>query len=310
MKIIPYIGNGAYCYTDSISMLLASSGEKISPSIIEVLTGVGLSAFLMKENNFLFFSFALPDKELSRALKILGFSCKERIIPKTEPVPIEKLKEDLQKSPVVLGPIDMGYLMYNPRYQYLGGVDHFVLVYDIDDKAIYLHDPAGFPCAFLVHRELELAWKSKRIFYGRENYRYWTVPRRIKNPSKKDIYIQAIEYFKSIYRKSEEKSALNNLIVGKEAILTSAQRFQNQKATREEIDHLIYFALPLGARRALDFASFFDFRDANLASLKRRQAKLFGRCHTLAVAKEWTLLAESLKELAEIEEDFKSKLLG
>lgn len=309
-KIIPYIGSGAYCYADSASMLLASVGENIPSSLIEVLTGVGLSAFTMRENNLLFFSFALPNEELSRALKILGFTFKERIIPKTEKVPITKMQEDLRKSPVVLGPLDMGYLEYNPRYRDLYGSDHFVLVYDIDDKAIYLHDPAGFPCTFLPFRKLELAWSSKKIFYGHENYRYWTAPKRIKNPSKKDIYTQALKDFKSIYRASEEKSALNNWTVGEKTILASAKRFQNQEATRQEIDHLVYFALPLGAKRALDFASFFDFHDVNLASLKRKQAELFGRCHTLASAREWTLLGEALKELARIEEGFKLKLLG
>lgn len=306
---VSYIGNGAYCYANSTSMLLASIGEEVSPAIIEVLTGIGLSAFLMEKSNLLFFSFALPDEELSRALKILGFECKERIIPKTKPVPITKLKEDLQHSPAVLGPLDMGYLVYNPRYQYLGGSDHFVLVYDIDDKAIYLHDPTGFPCVFLSHQKLKLAWRSNKIFYGHDNYRYWTAPRRIKTPSKKEIYTQAIKDFKSIYRACEEKSSLNNWTTGKEAILASASRSQSGRVTRQEIDHLVYFALPLGAKRALDFASFFDFRDADLASLKRKQAELFGKSHAFAVAKDWQSLAKTLQELADIEDSFRIKLL-
>lgn len=309
-NITSYIGSGAYCYANSASMLLASIGENISPSVIEVLTGIGLSAFLMEKNNLLFFNFALPDKELSRALKILGFNCKERIIPKTEPVPIAKLKEDLQKSPAVLGPLDMGYLVYNPQYQNLGGSDHFVLAYDIDDKVIHLHDPAGFPCVFLSYQKLKLAWQSNELFYGLNNYHYWIAPKRIKTPSKADIYKQAIKDFKSIYRACEEKSSLNRWTTGKKAILASACRFQNRKATSQEIDHFIYFALPLGAKRALDFALFFDFRDTDLALLKRRQAELFGKCHTLAVAKEVKPLAETLQELAEVEDEFSSKLLS
>lgn len=307
---ISYIGNGAYCYANSAAMLLASIGEEIFSSIIEVLTGIGLSAFFMEKNNLLFFSFALPDEELSRALKILGFNCKERIVPKTELVPITKLKEDLQKSPIILGPLDMGYLVYNPKNQSLGGSDHFVLVYGADNKVIYLHDPAGFPCVFLSYQQLKLAWKSKKIFYGLDNYHYWTAPERIKTPSKKDIYSQAIKDFKAIYQACKEKSAENNWTVGKEAILACADRFQNQKATKQEIDHLVYFALPLGAKRAFDFAYFFDFRDDDLAALKREQAKLFGRCHTLAVAQDWFPLAKALKKLAEIEKEFRIQLLN
>lgn len=42
--MIPYIGNALYCFADSTAMLLASIGENISSSRIEVLTGVGLGA--------------------------------------------------------------------------------------------------------------------------------------------------------------------------------------------------------------------------------------------------------------------------
>ena len=306
---IDYIGNGAYCYSNSASMLLSSIGEKISPSIIEVICGVGLSAFWLSKNNLLFFNFALPDEELSRVFKILGFDCKERIISKKEPAPIQKLKEDLKKSPAIVGPIDMGYLIYNPNYRFLGGSDHYVLVYDFDDKDVYLHDPEKFPCVSVSFKQLKLAWESKKILYGLENYQYWTDPKRAKIPSKKEIYNQTIKDFKSIYRSCDKKSTENNWITGKEAILTCVERVQEKKITREEIDHLVYFALPLGAKRALDFAIFFDFQDNDLATLKRKQAELFGMSQVFAMNKNLPELAKTFREFAEVEDEFKSLLL-
>lgn len=307
-NFVDYVGNGAYCYANSASMLLASIGEKVSPSIIEVLCGIGLSAFWMAKNNLIFFNFALPDEELTRAFKILGFDCKERIVSKKKFVPIEKLKKDLKESPVLIGPVDMGYLIYNPNYRFLGGADHFVLAYDFDNENIYLHDPEKFPCVSLSFKQLKLSWKSKRIFYGLENYRYWTAPKRIKKPSQKEIYDQAMKDFKSIYRNRKIKSAKNNWITGKEAILTCAERFRKQKSSKEEIGQLIYFALPLGAKRALDFAAFFDFRDKNLAALKRKQARVFGKCHSLAMLEKWPLLADALQQLADIEENIQTEI--
>ena len=50
-----YHGNGAYCYSNSASMLLTTIGEEISPSLIEVLTGFALGASIDAENNLLFF---------------------------------------------------------------------------------------------------------------------------------------------------------------------------------------------------------------------------------------------------------------
>ena len=44
--------------------------------------------------------------------------------------------------------------------------------------------------------------------------------------------------------------------------------------------HLLHFALPLGTKRALDFAGFFDDLSSSLAQLKRRQAGRFGACVT------------------------------
>jgi hypothetical protein len=67
-----YIGNGAYCYANSASMLLDTVGEKISAESIEVLSGVGLGALWFKEDNMVFFSNGVPHIGVSKALNILG----------------------------------------------------------------------------------------------------------------------------------------------------------------------------------------------------------------------------------------------
>lgn len=52
--MIAYHGNGAYCYANSASMLLATIGEDIRPSLIEILTGFSLGASIGIDNNLLF----------------------------------------------------------------------------------------------------------------------------------------------------------------------------------------------------------------------------------------------------------------
>lgn len=308
--IPPYLGNSPYCYANSTAMLLASIGESVSPSQIEVLSGVGLGAFILKKTNLLFFSWELPDNGIDHALQILGFSCKAKKVPKTEPVPITELKKDLRQSPAVIGPLDMGYLIYNPDYQFHLGVDHFVLAYKTDDKEIYLHDPAGFPHVSLPLDQLKLAWKAEGVDYGKDFYRYWTEPKRVKRPTEEEIYKQAIQLFKSIYEHSERKANQENWIIGRRAILTGAKRVDNKETSQDEIEQLTYFALPLGTKRALDFASFFEGYDNNLASLKHQQAQLFGRCQTLAVRKDWSQLARTLEALAAVEEEFRLALMA
>ena len=305
---IPYIGSAKYCYADSVAMLLTSIGENISPGKIEVLSGVGLGACISEKTNLLFFSWGLPIYGINHSLNILGFSCKAKKVPKTKPAPLEKLKKDLEKSAAIIGPLDMGYLVYDPNYRFHQGFDHFVLAYKMDEQEIYLHDPAGFPYVSLKLEQFKLAWQAKKLDYGKDFYRYWTQPKRVGKPTKKAIYQRAIKFFQFVYQESEEKGAKKGRIVGREAILTVSQRLKTKKASQIEIEQLTYFALPLGAKRALDFAEFFDGSNKKLAALKRQQAELFGQCQTLAVRKDWPQLTKSLEQLARIEEQLRLTL--
>ena len=76
---------------------------------------------------------------------MLGFTYDEYYIKDSNDLNLPSIREILSKfllsGPVVLGPLDMGYLTYNPNHIHLYGVDHFVSVYDLDDEFIYFHDP-------------------------------------------------------------------------------------------------------------------------------------------------------------------------
>ncbi len=80
-----YIGNGPYCYANSTAMLLATAGDRVDPSLIEVLTGVGLGAFWLDDSKRLISSNPAtpPDVGISHALTLLGFEFIEQASPKT-----------------------------------------------------------------------------------------------------------------------------------------------------------------------------------------------------------------------------------
>lgn len=307
-----YVGNGAYCYANSTAMLLASIGEKISPSKIEVLTGVGLNASLKKNGAILYLNnqSLLPDLGTSKALEILGFQFKAKVFQENNSLPIEELKKDLKNGPAGLGPLDMGYLDYNPGSKHLNGTDHYVLAYKIDGKQIYLHDPAGFPFVFLSLDQLDKAWRAERISYRQGVYRYLTSLKRINFPTEEEIYNQAMSFFKSIYQRGEDTDVKEKWFTGKEAIDICAEKILKEGASEKEIGHFVHFALPLGAKRALDFAAFFEPFDPNLARLKQNQAELFGTSHTYAVRKDWQSLGKTLRQLAEVEEEIKNAVLS
>ncbi|MDH4209213.1 MAG: hypothetical protein OEV76_10095 [Anaerolineae bacterium] len=306
--MLRYVGNAPYCYADSTSMLLASIGEEVPSSRIEVLTGVGLGAFWIGEENLILFSSTPPDAGVSQALTLLGFEYTEKSWPETAPAPLEELRADLAKSPAVLGPLDMGYLAYLPFDE--PGADHYVLAYAMDEDQVYLHDPLGFPLVSLPLDRLELAWKAERIDYRRGSYQYWMSPTRARHPSAEEIYERALECFRAGYGRADGLAARLHWSVGRDAILACANHVRSGQVSPGEASRLQGFTFHLGARRVLDFAAFFDFRDGGLAALKRRHATLFGRCHTLAVRKDWLAVAGVLQELADVEGEFRAVLFA
>lgn len=306
-----YVGNGAYCYANVTAMMLTFVGEDIAPSFIEPITGVGLSATI-KKSGFLFLNNQTlePDLGITKALDVLGFNAEVHVSQDPEDMHFDELKAFLEKQPVILGPLDMGYLTYNPNHTHLHGADHFVFAYGSREDLIYLHDPAGFPHVFISKEDLQKSWKAEKVFYRKGYYRYITNVKRVNSPSKQDIYQKALKRFVDIYRDGEAKTRGGDMHRGSQAILNTKKRLEDDQVSQQELDFFKYFVFQLGSRRALDFAAFFDYKDSDLADLKRQQARLLGEAHTFTVAKNFDSLGNALKQLAEVEDTFRDALLS
>lgn len=311
-KLIPFVGNGPYCYSNAISMLLSTVGEQISPRVLEAYTGVGLGAFWLPKEKLLFFSSISnpPDLGISRALRLLGFNYEEKVTTDPGNPPFEQLRADLARSAAVLGPLDMGYLPHNPLHGRMTGADHFVLAYRFEKDGLMIHDPEGFPSVLLPFRELELSWRADNIGYRRGHYRYWTSPRRVLHPSQEELYNSNIRSLQRVYSEAETIASKDHWRIGTEAITTLARHVKTEKVSPSERGFMVHFSLKLGARRALDFASFFEPRHPGLAGLKQKQAEHFGTSQAYAVQRKWARVAESLEHLAGIETEFHDTLIS
>lgn len=300
-----YKGNGSYCYSNAVSMLLSVIGEDISPSLVEVTTGFSLGASL-ERNNMLFFDNGLssPDKGVNLAFRTLGFSVVEQVSSMDARMPIDRLRRDLETAPVMLGPLDMGYLTYLPNHQFLSGCDHYILALEMGDNEVLVHDPAGYPYVWLSLEQLEHAWKAENIPWSSGAFRYWKTPKRIAFPSDDEIYHKSLQLFKDAYQKQRLQPNF-----GGKAIRIKAKQLLDSQVSLDERGHLTHFAFPLGSRRAIDFSYFFEERNILLSSLKEEQAKLFGKCYRYASSQRWMDVAETLYELADIEFKFEEALL-
>ncbi|MBV9544991.1 MAG: hypothetical protein JOY61_11505 [Chloroflexi bacterium] len=281
----PYIGNGHYCYANATAMLLASVGERLAPDLIEVLTGVGLGALWLTEQELFFFGFVAPDRGISRALALLGFEVAEHAGRDGDAPPFRELAEALAAGPAVLGPLDMGHLTYAPGRGSATGMDHYVLAYALDATELHLHDPAGFPYVSLPVADLVRAWRAEQVNYRRGPFRWWSAPRRLQHPSERELVAGALRTFERNYAEADSAAA-PGVVTGSLAIRQLAERIAGGELLPHFAGYLVRFVFQLAARRALDYAAFFEDCWPALAEAKREQAMLFGRCHTLAVRRD------------------------
>ncbi|MBA9088190.1 hypothetical protein FHR92_004686 [Fontibacillus solani] len=306
-----YVGNGAYCYANSTSMLLDSIGEQVSPSLIEVLTGVGLGAVWFEQDNMIFFSNGIPHLGVSKALDMLGFTYKE-CSGRDETEFVEQISAELMKHPIMMGPLDMGFLSYMPNHHYLHGCDHYVLAYWLEDGWVRLHDPAGYPFATLPVSDLIHASKTSRLqyrFYPSDLiYHYWTAPMRLQQRTLNEMYHEAVLYFREVYLDADRNALEHGWKTGIDAITTLQRHVQGGKIEPGLQGHLTHFAFQVGARRALNYSEFFQPENPRLSELKLMQSEVFGTCHSLAVRGDWHAVGESIRSLGEFEEQFRELL--
>ena len=188
------------------------------------------------------------------------------------------------------------------------GVDHFVLALGASGESIRLHDPAGFAHALIGSAELAAAWNAQAIAYRRGHCRYWTRPRREREVDDIDLHRQAMARFRALHAEAKALAGgdpIDGALIRRWATLAKDDSFD-----AAQLGHLTRFALPLGVKRALDFAAFFDGRESELAALKRRQAVAFGACHSHVMALDAAAAGACLLELADIEDEIGGHLAG
>jgi hypothetical protein len=292
-------------------MLLGASGFSIQPARIEVLSGVGLGACI-PNGGLPFFSSAagLPDSGISRALEILGFAFEEHAQEDGTPPPFDWLASRLSAGPVVAGPLDMSLLHYNPGRPRGGGVDHYVLVSELYATNVRVHDPAGFAGASLSRALFAESWRASTIAYRRGAFRAWCAPRRVRMPSDEVVRQEAMTWFKALYRQSETIAAERGWSEGEQAIRSLAQLARDRALSEAQAGHLRFFALPLGAKRAMHFSEFFADVEPAIATLKQQQAGLFGDCHSRLMQDDPAGMADSLDAVATCEAQLRDRILA
>lgn len=291
-----YHGNVNYCYADAAAMFLGGHGVRVSAGLLEVLTGISLQgAHRLSEPQCekLYFSLVPGPERLTAAFDLIGVDCTPRSGPANAD-PVALLAEELRAGPVLLGPLDMGYLRYFPHHHHASGADHYVVAYDMDDEWVYVHDPLGFPASALMLSDLVEAWRGDDLPCPGPPYHRWAAPRQYVEPTPEQRYTRAAAYFRQVQRQ---------VPAGGDVIREFAEALRTDALPPRSHAFLTIFSFPVQARRGLDYAAFFRAGgDTQLAEYKSRQAVVFSECLQAANVGDWSAVADRFHELAELDE--------
>ena len=296
-----YFGDVSLCYSYSLAMALDSYGYDFKAEFLEAIMVMGNGASIVKEDErhpLIFFDNGMPDLSISHSLKILGFDYEDFYLKDGAEVDLEEIKRKLEtflsNGPVVLGPLDMGHLTYNPNHTILYGVDHFVTVYDIDGQYLYLHDPAGFACMKVAFSDIIEAWKAEAIDYKRGAYSMWGNFKKVKSPSQTEIYQETARLIRARY------------LDGQSNVLTFYAKAVAEHGLNTEQKQLHqYFSFKLAAVRNLYLSKFLKDHDPEGARLKEELATLFGQAHLSCLKEDYQELAHLLYQIAEVDGRFR-----
>ena len=296
-----YFGDVSLCYSYSLAMALETYGYDFKAEFLEAIMVMGNGASIIKEDEqhpIVFFDNGMPDLSISHSLKILGFDYEDFYLKDGAEVNLEEIKRKLEtflsNGPVVLGPLDMGHLTYNPNHTILYGVDHFVTVYALDGQYLYLHDPAGFACMKVAFKDILEAWKAESIDYKRGAYSMWGNFKKVKSPSQTEIYQETARIMKNRY--------LN----GQSGVLERYAKAVAENGLNTEQKQLHqYFSFKLAAVRNLYLSKFLKDHDSEGARLKEKLAALFGQAHLSCLKEDYQELAHLLYQMAEVDGRFR-----
>ena len=297
----PYVGNGPYCYANSLAMML---GERApSPSVLEFTTCSPFGMQVIAGELAFFDPYGWdPAVAMDAALKAAGWES-TLITGQDGADALAQLKEALKNGPVFVGPLEFGRLRYQSGMSQDFGSDHYVQVLEIDPVAdeLTLHDPHGHPFATLSVADFLEAWKCTKIAYAKP-YMMRTNFRQVeKNLSEEDIIRRALpEARKWLSMQGCPADYMPPGSFGNgDAARWLADKARKGSLTQGMRGMLISFAVRTGARRLVDGATCLRrIGEDYAARIMYKQARLVGALQNAVVMKDSKKTAALLEELA------------
>ncbi|KPV60095.1 hypothetical protein QJ48_07305 [Paenibacillus sp. A3] len=292
---LTYTGSGPYCYANSFAMMFGAGAP--SPAVIEFATGSPFGMQLIGGTLPFFDPYGWdPEAGFDDALTALGWTSTVAKGGDADEA-LARLKASLSDGPVWIGPLEMGHLRHQPEMTGPIGADHYVVVLEVNDERVLMHDPQGYPYVSLPLSDFMTAWRAETLSYG-EPYTMRTGFTRLAEVSEADAIRASIPAaIRWLSMDGGHNTPAGTLGNGEAAEGLAA--FIESGCSRELRGHLIYFAVRVGARRAADAATCLTRAGyAEASRIAAEQALLIGSLQHPLVTGDDAAAAATLRALA------------
>jgi hypothetical protein len=291
----PYVGNGPYCYGNSFAMILGAAGP--STAVLETCTGGPFGMQLIGGDMMFFDAYGWnPELGFGPALTALGWTSTETKGGESDEA-LARLGKAAAEGPVWVGPLEMGLLRHQPEMRGAIGADHYVVVLDVDDERVLIHDPQGYPYAEVPIEEFMTAWRAETIAYG-EPYTMRTDFVRVADVPAVDAIRASIPNAIGWLSMSRGDGMPPGSLGNGEAAERVASMIDDGAGNGLR-EHLMYFAIRVGARRLNDAADCLLMAGLDRsAAIAAEQARLVGSMQRPTVTGDLPAAAAALRALA------------
>ncbi|MFI6740378.1 hypothetical protein ACIBI9_46280 [Nonomuraea sp. NPDC050451] len=305
---VTYVGSGPYCYANSLAMILGD--EAPPPAVIEVLTGSPYGMQLIGGRLPLFDPFGWdPELGLDAAIGLLGWEC-ERVDGGTAEAALDRLHRACQDGPVLAGPLELGLLSYQPGSGKAVGADHYVVVLEVDDDIVLVHDPQGYPYATLQVDAFAEAWQAELIPYLKQ-------PFRMRYGFTRHEQVTPVEALRrSLPAGPAWLAGRTDVEVPPGTLGQAAAAERTARLVEEGLDpeiRLLWqaFAVRVGARRLNDLAACLSSLGLDAgAAIAVEQARIVGGLQGPLMSGDDVALADGLRRLAPTYERLRAALIA
>lgn len=295
MNHVPYVGSGPYCYANAFAMMFGDRAPSVPVIEFATCSPFGMQLIGGKQPFFDPYGWT-PELGFDNALEVMGWSSTVTKGGDAQDA-LARLRDAVVTGPVWVGPVDMGQLRYQPGRTGPIGADHYVIVVDVQDDVVILHDPEGYPYSTLPLDHFIAAWQAESLDYGS--------PFTMRSAFRRERQVTELETVRATIPAAMTWLSMRGPFDMPPASSGNAEAAEQlADLIADDCDsglreHLTRFAIQVGARRRADAATCMlraGFHRA--AGILDQQARLIGALQYPMVTGDTATAARILRRLA------------